>query len=114
MGSLEFLPCLTQFGLAPRPGGLRTSSPRGRLTPFGYAVQSPVQLAHLLLELGCGAVHRQARGDGLDGQGSDRAGGTSHPRSQPTSCSVDTAYTMRPRPTHAWAAEHIAQCSPEV
>ncbi|SHU60882.1 Uncharacterised protein [Mycobacteroides abscessus subsp. abscessus] len=26
----------------------------------------------------------------------------------------ELAYTMRPRPTHACAAEHIGQCSPEV
>ena len=42
------------------------------------------------------------------------AGPTPQSRSQPTSCSVDTAYTIRPRPIHAWAAEHIAQCSPDV
>ena len=26
----------------------------------------------------------------------------------------ETAYTIRPRPIHPWAAEHMGQCSPEV
>src|SRR5690625_6021027 len=31
-----------------------------------------------------------------------------------TNCFVELAYTMRPNPTHPWAAEHMAQCSPDV
>src|SRR5690625_6217823 len=31
-----------------------------------------------------------------------------------TNCFVELAYTIRPKPTQPWAAEHMAQCSPEV
>ena len=29
-------------------------------------------------------------------------------------CALEEAITIRPSPTHAWAAEHIGQCSAEV
>src|SRR5699024_4528948 len=31
-----------------------------------------------------------------------------------TNCFVELAYTIRPKPTQPWAAEHMAQCSPEA
>ena len=36
------------------------------------------------------------------------------PGANASSCSDETAYTIRPSPIHPWAAEHIGQCSPEV
>src|SRR5690625_3052820 len=48
--------------------------------------------------------------------GSGRTGAGSAPRSalHVAICADELAYTMRPSPTHACAAEHIGQCSPEV
>lgn len=48
--------------------------------------------------------------------GSGRTGGSGTPSSasHDVSCSDEATYTMRPRPTQAWAAAHIGQCSPEV
>ncbi|SKU27092.1 Uncharacterised protein [Mycobacteroides abscessus subsp. abscessus] len=41
-------------------------------------------------------------------------GGAPSSVSHCVSWAEELAYTMRPRPTHACAAEHMGQCSPEV
>ena len=98
-----------------------SSSVAGRIRGSGNGAPAaagllPMQAAHLLLQL------RRRPVDGYAGRdvpappaartGPDRVPplvGASRPN-----CTDETAYTIRPRPTHACAAEHIAQCSPEV
>src|SRR5215213_1274078 len=48
------------------------------------------------------------------GRGATGGGGAPHSASHWVSCALETAYTMRPSPTHACAAAHMTQCSPEV
>jgi len=58
-------------------------------------------------------VDRDSRG--FDGHWDDLAKSTVLPRRRHSvSWAVETAYTIRPRPTQAWPAAHIGQCSPEV
>ena len=73
-----------------------------------------MQRPHLVLELRGRAVDGYAGCHRLIGSGSTGPGATPHSASQPDSFAEDTAYTIRPRPIQAWAAEHIGQCSPEV
>src|SRR5699024_12092391 len=50
----------------------------------------------------------------LTGKVATGGGATPHSCSQDPSCADETAYTIGPRPTHACAAAHMGQCSPEV
>ena len=73
-----------------------------------------VQLAKLVLELGERTADLDAGGDLLDRQGQDRRRRQAPARPPGGQLPVDPAYTIGPSPIHAWAAEHIGQCSPEV
>ena len=76
--------------------------------------RAPVQLPHLLAQPGAGPETGTSGAIALIESGSTGPAASPQPARHSESCAVEAAYTIRPSPTHACAAEHIGQCSPEV
>lgn len=88
-----------------------------RPTPSGAGVDAPhagMQCSHLLRELRIRTGDLEARRHCRHRQRCHRGVLAPHAASHCVSWAALDAYTIRPSPTHACAAAHIGQCSPEV
>ena len=73
-----------------------------------------VKRAHLFPSSGAGPSTGTSGATADTGSGTTGDPAAPHPARHSVSCADETAYTIRPRPIQACAAEHIGQCSPDV